>query len=91
MSDSGLIIRGEVRDQAGVPIFNARVWISSGPVAVADVAMLTDTDGEFLLSVPAVGRYEIACAADEFHPVRQVMEVSGKDAVSIELRLKKSF
>lgn len=90
MTGSGLLIRGEVRDEAGVPIENARVWISSGPVAFADVAMLTDSTGTFLMSVPAGGQYEIGCAADGYQAVGQVVEVSGKDTVSIELRLRKS-
>ena len=90
MFESSPLIRGEVRDQAGVPIEDARVWVSSGPVATADVAMLTDANGGFLLSVPTVGRYEIACAADGYLSAQQIVNVSSGQAVSIELRLRKA-
>ena len=90
MTDSGFLIRGTVQDQAGIPIDNARVWISSGPVAIADVAILTDSTGAFLISIPAIGRYEIACAADDHQTTQQVLEVFDKNTAIIEIHLRES-
>ena len=87
----GRLIYGFVRDEADVPIENARVRILSGPSSLGDVTILTNANGAFLLSFPAIGRYEIACTADGYHQGRQVVDVSGENSLCIDLRLKRAY
>ena len=90
MSGPGMLIRGVVRDPAGDPIESGRVWISSGPVACPDVAILSDSQGGFALSVPTAGAYRIDCAADGYRRDSQVVEVSERETGDVVFSLKKS-
>lgn len=60
------LVRGVVRDARGGTVAGARVLIEDGPAPFPDVAALTGRDGSFVISVPAKGRYRLACAADGF-------------------------
>ena len=55
---------GVVQDLNGNPVANARVYFTSSPVALPDIAALTDGAGRFMLTAPQPGQYTIACAAD---------------------------
>ena len=75
------IISGTVRDALRRPVPLARVYFTGGPVALPDVAMLTNDEGAFSLSVPAEGNYQIACAAEGFAPASATVAVqSGREA-----------
>ena len=60
------IIHGAVRDRAGVPVAQARVYFVSGPGSYPDIAALTNEDGRFTLSAPSPGAYLIECNADGY-------------------------
>ena len=65
-SSPAAAISGSVRDPGGAPIADARVFFVSGPVALPEIAALTDGAGRFVLSAPAAGTYELGIAADGF-------------------------
>jgi len=79
------LIVGVVR-AADRPIRDARVFISRAPVAVPDVAQLTDAGGRFALSVPVNGTYEISCRADVYPPRTKSVTVD-RERVEVELVL----
>ncbi|HZA19990.1 MAG TPA: carboxypeptidase-like regulatory domain-containing protein [Actinomycetota bacterium] len=60
------VIHGIVRDRAGVPVSQARVYFVSGPDPFPDIAALTSEEGRFSLSAPSPGAYLIECNAEGF-------------------------
>ena len=55
-------------DSSGRPIAGARVYFASAPVAVPDIAALTDPDGGFVMSAPQAGEYTVGASAEGFAP-----------------------
>lgn len=82
------VISGVVRGPKGKPIANARVYFTSGPVPLPEIAALTDEDGKFSLTAPAPGEYVIEGAADDFSPRSSKVTVKGNQPVTVELPLK---
>ncbi len=81
------MIAGVVRDEQGQPVAGARVYIVDAPVAVPDIAALTDDGGRFAIGIPAPGRYTVESAVDGRLPVRATVEApSPQDAVEVTLR-----
>jgi hypothetical protein len=78
-------ISGVVRDTAGSPVPNARLYFVSGPAALPDIATLSDSNGKFSLTAPAAGTYTIECSADNY--VAAQLSVSVPSAPEIEFRL----
>lgn len=67
----------------------ARVFIRSSPGPVSDIALLTDADGRFALSLALFGRYELACHSDA-HGVTSVgVEVSAENMAEFILQFAK--
>jgi hypothetical protein len=64
MSTGALQVAGRVLDSAGRPAAGATVMWLSGPVALPDVALLTQADGSFVMSAPVAGHYTLACRRD---------------------------
>lgn len=85
MTSKPTIIRGVVQDRNGNPIAGARAYFIAGPVALPDIAAVTDEDGRFTLTSPANGSYQIGCATDQASTSVKV-EVAGHD-LDIEIRL----
>lgn len=81
-------VTGIVRDSGGHVVANARVAFASAPVAVPDIAVLTDSKGAFALSAPAPGRYVVACYADGYSPATVAVHVSGLGPVHLEIQLE---
>jgi len=77
-----MIIAGVVRDGHGDPVAGASVYVVDAPVALPDVAALTDTDGRFTLTAPVAGRYTIEANGGQG---RATVEVGAADA-EVELR-----
>jgi hypothetical protein len=75
------LVSGIVRDARGGTVAGARVIMEDGPGPFPDVAALTGGDGSFVISVPAQGRYRLACAADGFVTAR-VEAVVGDESPS---------
>ncbi|HSK25376.1 MAG TPA: carboxypeptidase-like regulatory domain-containing protein [Jiangellales bacterium] len=55
------VVSGVVRDRGGRPLAGVRVFFTSSPVPVPDVATVTGADGAFQLTAPAPGEYEVRC------------------------------
>ena len=77
-------IFGVVVDPQGKPVEGARVYVTSSPGPMPDVAILTGPGGEFTLGVVAPGKYRIGAAADGFRSVETDYATGG---AQLELRL----
>jgi hypothetical protein len=81
------IIAGTVRDADGKPVAGARVFFAEGPVALPDIAALTDENGAYTLSAPVAGRYLIKCVVEGQEPVTVEMFVDVGARQDIEIRV----
>lgn len=83
------IISGKVLDGNREAISGARVFFSSGPAALPDIAALTNHKGEFTLPAPVPGVYKIEVAADGFRQKQISISNSGEptSGLSVELEL----
>lgn len=81
------VIHGKVTGAGGQAIAQARIYIKHSPVPAPDIAMLTDQQGAFILSVPSSGNYTIGCQADELGSGEATITVNeGQDnLLTIEL------
>jgi Carboxypeptidase regulatory-like domain len=87
MVAGGAVIRGRVHRADGSAVPEARVFFVSAPVAVPDVALLTDDGGRFALYAPAPGRYEVGCHAEGLEPASVAIDVGESEMeVDVELR-----
>lgn len=84
------LISGVVYDAQERPVAQARVYFTSGPVALPEIAMLTGDDGAFTLSAPVPGTYQIECATDNSAPVRITVAVSSGKNSRVKVKLKGS-
>src|SRR5439155_8121001 len=82
------VISGTVLDPNGQPKANARVYFTSGPVSLPEIAAVTDSSGKFSLTAPAPGEYVIESAADEFGTQSTSVTVKGERPVNVKLQLK---
>jgi hypothetical protein len=82
-----VVISGVVYDASGNSVPNARVAFRSSPVAVPDIAALTDHSGAFALSAPAPGVYEIECVVEGFSPKAVSVQVTGRERVHVQINL----
>ena len=64
MKPGALQVAGTGVDSAGQPVGGATVMWVQGPVALPDVALLTQPDGRFVLGAPVVGHYTLGCRHD---------------------------
>jgi hypothetical protein len=82
------IISGVVRDPDGKPVAGARVYFTQSPVALPDIAALTNDKGEYSLTVPTDGKYKIGCTADEFEIATRAVEVEKGEHKKANFKLK---
>jgi hypothetical protein len=76
-----MLVAGVVNDPSGRPVAGARVYFTSGPGGLPDIAGLTDARGAFTLTAPGAGNYELACAADGYATANVSVAVrTGQDA-----------
>ena len=81
------LVSGRVVDREGRPVAGARVFFSRGPAAVQDVALLTGDDGEYTMSAPSAGEYEITTIADEHGTTKASVDVQDSGVSELELRV----
>lgn len=81
-----VLIRGTVRGPHGEPVAGARVYLTRAPVAVPDIAALTDAEGKFTLTAPVPGIYVVECNANGLRARREVAVGQGREE-AIEMRL----
>jgi Carboxypeptidase regulatory-like domain len=82
-----VLISGAVRDGAGRPVAQARVFFSEGPVSPPDIATLTGTDGRFVLSAPAAGTYVVQGHHEDYGPASVTVDVPQDKDVAVDLNL----
>ena len=83
----GGVIRGEVVDERGRPVPDARILVLAAPAPHPDTALLASADGRFTLGAPLPGRYELAVHADG-HPAATVaVEVGAGQQAVVRVRL----
>ncbi len=80
------LIHVTVLDALGRPVHEARVGVVKAPVALPDVAALSDPAGRVTLSVPAPGAYDISASADG-HGSAGASVVVDDRAVQLTIRL----
>jgi Carboxypeptidase regulatory-like domain len=78
------LVDGQVFSAAGQVVAGARVLCVAAPVAMADVALLTDAQGRFTWVAPAPGAYTLLVQADAAGSLRHPLQASG---VPLRLRL----
>ncbi len=74
------VVKGRLADESDRPVPSGTVYFISGPVALPDIAQLSGTDGEFVLSVPVPGRYRIGARAPGFTPQEADVDVATAEA-----------
>ena len=79
-------IAGTVLDATGKPVAQARVYFTSAPASVPDIAAMTGADGHFVLSASRPGTYRIAASSDAHGSGEAVAVVASKD-VTVQIRL----
>jgi len=80
------VVAGVVRDRNGDPVDAARVYVIETPVALPDIAALTDAAGSFSIGVPVPGRYTVEATADGWAPGHATVEAEpGINQVEIRL------
>ena len=89
MNKSPSVISGSVYSASRHAVSGARVYFTSGPVALPDITILSDAQGKFSLSVPVAGTYQIGCTADGFSPKTSKVEVKSGQSTQIEIILEK--
>jgi hypothetical protein len=83
---SARIIAGTVLDATGKPVAQARVYLTSAPGPIPDIAAMTSADGRFVLSAPRPGTYRIAADSDARGHGETETTVAAND-VTVEIRL----
>ncbi len=83
------VISGVVLDDQGKPVREARVAFASAPVAIPDIAALTNDEGAFTLSAPVPGRYAVQVAADGF-AAASAEAIVGNTAAKLTVRLRRA-
>lgn len=88
MTTGGSLVQGRAHRTDGGAVVEARVFFSIAPVAVPDVALLTDDQGRFTLFAPAPGHYEVACHAEGLKPVTVPIDIpAGQKEVQVDIEL----
>ena len=82
------MIQGTVVDTDGRPVADARVMVVEAPAPAPGVALLTETDGRFVLGAPGTGRYRLAVHADGYEPAEVDVEVHGGEDATVHLQLR---
>jgi hypothetical protein len=88
MTSQPALIAGRVLQSGGRPIAGARVLFTSGPVALPDIAALTDDTGRFSLAAPWPGDYVLEVVADGFHSQRVSTSVGTRETREVNVELE---
>ncbi len=89
MTEKPCVISGIVRDNGGKPIADAQIYFTDSPMPLPDIAMLTDSNGTFSLSVPSTGKYSIGYNAEGFAPETATVTIGSEQKVHLDIRLKR--
>ena len=83
-----MTIHGQVRSATGPPLAEARVYYELAPVAMPDVAALTDAAGWFTLATPADGTYRVGAACDGYAPAAVTVDVTASARAEVAITLE---
>jgi Carboxypeptidase regulatory-like domain len=88
MTGGGTRIEGRAHLLDDSPVIEARVFFTTSPMPLPDIATLTDDDGRFALYAPAPGRYEVVCHADGHDPTTVPIDVDGvSESVEVDVEM----
>ena len=87
MTQQSYLISGIVVDARNHPVASARVYFTDTPIAIQDIAALSDSEGRFTLSVPAEGTYSIESVADGHGTGKATIDVGGASLAAVRIRL----
>ena len=87
MSKTGAIIEGVVREKRGGRVAGAQLYFIEAPVPMPDIAAMTNSAGEFALSVPSPGRYRIGCSSMAHAAQEIAVEVAAGEHKRVEVVL----
>ncbi|GAA2587630.1 carboxypeptidase-like regulatory domain-containing protein [Actinomadura fulvescens] len=82
-----MLIKGVVRDRAGRPVPEARVFFTAGPGSFPDMAAVTDEHGAFILTAPSSGDYTVQSQTDDGRAAHATVNVHADDDAQVEMRL----
>jgi len=82
------LIRGRVLDENKRPLGGARIFITSAPVPMPDIAQLSDAQGAFSLGVPVPGTYRIGVAAQGHDRAERELTVTADSKNELEFQLR---
>ena len=80
-------LTGRILDSGGRPIAGASIFLVAAPVAMPDIAQLSNAEGTFDLEAPRPGRYTIGVAAPGGGQGRITIDVGEEDAAPVEIRI----
>lgn len=86
----GSVVAGRVIGADDQPVAGASVMFTQGPVAIPDIAQITDAHGAFALAAPTEGTYRLLVNAPGFPSVEHSVEVTENSKPSIEIALKRA-
>ena len=89
MKNQRVVVSGQVLDGQGKPVSGARVFVLKAPGPVPDIALLTGDDGGFSISLPELGRYELACHSDLLGTASAAVDVADSGA-ALDLQYRKN-
>lgn len=89
MNTTPIVLSGRVSDATGKPVALARIYFTDGPDPLPEIALLTDTSGNFSMSVPQPGTYKLGCSADGFATVTVPVQVTGNKDSPVKITLTK--
>ena len=84
-----ILIYGNVKDEKGNPISEARVSFVEAPVPLTDIAALTDNKGRFVITAPTPGEYTIEVVSEGFDPCRVKISTGDSGESRIEIKLSR--
>lgn len=64
------------------------MWIVGGPGSYPDTAVLSDSRGQFTLSIPEAAKYELACGADGYIQGLAIVDFTDATDITIDFELK---
>jgi Carboxypeptidase regulatory-like domain len=79
------VVAGRVLMPDGRPVAGANVMFAHGPVALPDIAQVTDATGAFALAAPAEGSYRIVVNVPGLGMVERDVDVGGASEIFIEI------
>jgi hypothetical protein len=79
------LIHGQVFDAQGAPLAEVPIFFIAAPVAMPDISILTDEQGQFTLAAPVAGRYTLGARSDDGQLAQAEVEIMGEEPVTVTI------